>query len=160
LSSLAPRRRKERVQIVADEGIEGADEEGDVLEKEVTTYKKKGRKKGLLQVDASGLVGYSLDEEKENRKSDTETEMAKREVERFRREMKLVEERIEVQRRSAEEGKAEKKTKIKKPKKGEDGTTTEKKKKKKKAKAKDGDVEGEKKTVKGRKEVVAEASAP
>ena len=161
LSSLAPRRRKERVQIVADEGIEGADEEGDVLEKEVTTYKKKGRKKGLLQVDASGLVGYSLDEEKENRKSDAETEMAKREVERFRREMKLAAERIEVQRRSAEEGKAEKKkTKIKKPKKGEDGTTTEKKKKKKKAKAKDGDVEGEKKTVKGRKEVVAEASAP
>lgn len=161
LSSLAPRRRKERVQIVADEGIEGADEEGDVLEKEVTTYKKKGRKKGLLQVDASGLVGYSLDEEKENRKNDAETEMAKREVERLRREMKLAAERIEVQRRSAEEGKAEKKkTKIKKPKKGEDGTTTEKKKKKKKAKAKDGDVEREKKTVKGRKEVVAEASAP
>ncbi|KAF8536185.1 adaptin N terminal region-domain-containing protein [Trichophaea hybrida] len=161
LNPPAPRRRKERVQIVADEGIEGADGDKEVSEEEATTsHRRKGRKKGLLQVDASGLVGYSLDEEKESMKNDAKTEMAKREVEKLRREMELVAERMEVQRRSAEEGKKEKKkTKIKMPKKEEDGTTTEKK--KKKAKAKDGEVEGKKKkTVKRKKKevVVAEAS--
>jgi AP-3 complex subunit delta-1 len=144
--------KRERIQIIADEGIEGEDDL-DVADEGPAMFKKKGKKKGgLLQVDASGLMGYSLDEEKENRKDEIEAQVAKREVERLRKEMELAAERVAVQRRSSEAGKVEKKKK-KKPK-TEEGEPKPKK-TKKKAKSEgvvEGEAEGtgEKKKTKGK----------
>lgn len=156
----APRRRKERVQIAADEGIEGADDGETEGEEVAASHKKKGKMKMFLQADASGLSGYSLEEGgQENKKDDAEMEEAKREVEKLRREMELAAERIEVQKRmSTEEGKMKsKKAKKKKPKKEDDGTATleKKKKKKKKTKVEGGETEKTKKSIKKGKGVVA-----
>ncbi|KAA8892884.1 adaptin N terminal region-domain-containing protein [Sphaerosporella brunnea] len=134
--------KRERVQIAADEGIEG-DDDLDFANEVRATSKKKGKKKGgLLQVDASGLVGYSLDEEKENQKDEIETQAAKREVERLRREMELAAERVAVQRRSIEELKVEKKKKKKKTKAGEGEPKLKKTKKVKPEGSTEGEVPG------------------
>lgn len=129
LNAAAPPRtkKKERVEIAADEGIGGDEEDYEGVEKS----RRKGRKgKGLLQVDSSGLVGYSLEEpEGDERKQEEEDIKAARvEVDRLRAEMDKAAERVKA-RASA----GEPKPKSKKKKKGA-VTEGEVKKKKKKVK--------------------------
>lgn len=159
------KRRQEKVTIVADEGIAGDD--GDDLEEDVGEQevpgKRKGKKKGLLGVDSSGLTGYSLegDAEEGDKKRELEEEKAARaEVERFRAEMEMVAERVKarkteevkpkVKKDKKEKEKGEKKGKKKKDKEAKD----EKEGKEGKKKKKEGELEdGEKKKKKkGKKE--------
>ncbi|KAL7271800.1 AP-3 complex subunit delta [Rhizina undulata] len=117
-------KERKRVEIVADEGIDGDDVE-DV--EDIETIKKGKRKKGLLSVDASGLMGYSLEEEEEVRTGE-EVKAAREEVERFKREME----------RAAEMVKARETVSAPKKVKKEAGEGKNKKKKKKKEEAGDG----------------------
>lgn len=141
------KRRRERVAIAADEGIAGDDGEDFVDEAEAAKKKGRGRK-GLLQVDSSGLMGYSLDGdgEGEGKKKEEEVIKAAREqVEKYRKEMELATERVKarnsleipkVKVKKVKEGGEKKVKKVKKDK-GKEKEGTEKKKKKK-----DTEVEG------------------
>ena len=122
------KKKREKVVIAADEGI--GNEEEPLTEETIEKYKRKPRK-GLLQVDSSGLMGYSLDEPSDSAAGQEEdVKAARKEVERFRAEMERVAERVKAKVRTEE-------PKEKKKKKG-DGGDGEKRKKKKKA----GDVGG------------------
>ncbi|KAI5849961.1 adaptin N terminal region-domain-containing protein [Tricharina praecox] len=131
-------RERERIQIVGDEGLDGDDgEEEEEQEEEQVVGRRKRKGKGLLQVDASGLVGYSLEGEGVEDVKREEARAARKEVDRLRKEMEAAAERIAAQRKSLEM--VEKKKK--KPKK--EGEVV-KKKGKKKAKDADAGKEGEK----------------
>jgi len=122
------KKRREKVVIAADEGI-GNEEDESRTEETIEKSKRKPRK-GLLQVDSSGLMGYSLDEPSDSAAGQEEdVKAAKKEVERFRAEMERAAERAKA-RASTEEPK-EKKKKKKKKGDGGDGNDGEKKKKKK-----------------------------
>ncbi|RPA92136.1 Adaptor protein complex AP-3 delta subunit [Choiromyces venosus 120613-1] len=120
------KKKREKVVIAADEGIGN---EGDESPTEETVEKSKRKpRKGLLQVDSSGLMGYSLDEPSDSAAGQEEdVKAARKEVERFRAEMERAAERVKA-RTSTEEPKEKKK---KKKKKGEGGDGEGKKKKKK-----------------------------
>ncbi|CUS10743.1 unnamed protein product [Tuber aestivum] len=119
--SQSKKKKKEKVVIATDEGIGN---EGDESSTEQTVEKSKRRpRKGLLQVDSSGLMGYSLDEPSDSAAGE-DVKAARREVERFRAEMERAAEKVKA-RASIEEQKEKKKKK----KKGERGDGERKKKK-------------------------------
>ena len=137
---------KKHVTITADEGLGGDD---DVDEAPAQGRQgKKGKKMGLLQVDASGLVGYALEEEEEEKER-----RAVKEVEKLRREMERAAAKV-VEKREEETEKPKKKTIKKKKETAEAADVGEKKKKKKKKKAVEGEVgeTGEKVKKKKKKE--------
>ncbi|KAG0134809.1 AP-3 complex subunit delta [Tuber indicum] len=120
-----PKKQREKVVIAADEGIENEGDESST--EEVIEISKRKSRKGLLQVDSSGLMGYSLDEPSDSAAGQEEdVRVARKEVEKFRAEMERAAERVRA-RISTEEPKEKKK---KKKKKGEGGDGERKKKKK------------------------------
>lgn len=135
------KKRREKVMIAADEGIAGDDGE-ELHEDEAELGKRKGKgRKGLLQVDASGLMGYSLDgdgEDGEKGREEDDVKAAREQVERRRMEMDIAAERVKT-RSSIEGGKGKVKEKKEKGKK-EKGKNKDKEGKEKKKKQK---VEGE-----------------
>ena len=152
-------RERGRIQIAGDEGLDGDDAEEDAEQEEPVVGKKKKKGKALLQVDASGLIGYSLEGEGVDDVKREEARAAKKEVDRLRKEMEAAAERIAAQRKSLEM--AEKARKKKKPKKEGEAT---KKKTAKKAKETEGGKEGEgevknKKKKKKKKSKEAEAAS-
>ncbi|CCX34088.1 Similar to AP-3 complex subunit delta-1; acc. no. O54774 [Pyronema omphalodes CBS 100304] len=160
---------RERVVVVMDEGIDGDDGLDEEEEEKGKDKKGKGKKKGgLLGVDASGLVGYSLEGGEEKKNDYEEEKEARKEVERLRKEMEAaaekVREREEMEKAAAKKTKKVKKTvegegkkkKKEKKKEGEtEGEAGEKKKKKKKVK-KEGEVEGDGAEKKKKKKVKKE----
>ncbi|TGZ84676.1 Adaptor protein complex AP-3 delta subunit [Ascodesmis nigricans] len=158
------RKPKERVEIAADEGIDG-DEDGNGNGDDVAPAAVKGRKKkGLLQVDSTALEGFSLDDTEEKERDRKEVERSRREVERLRREMEAAAKRVQEQKEvesgavgqeKVKKGKKKKveaegdgDKKVKKKKKVKEGEQTEggekpKKKKKKKKKVKSAEEESE-----------------
>ena len=140
-------RERERVQIAGDEGLDGDDaEEQEEQEEQVGRKKRKG--KGLLQVDASGLVGYSLEGDGEEDVKRGEARAARKEIDRLRREMEAAAERIAAQRESLE---VPEKRKGKKKVKGEGDGTGKKKKKMKKMKPESEATEGDEESKKAKK---------
>ncbi|PWW76142.1 Adaptor protein complex AP-3 delta subunit [Tuber magnatum] len=121
-----PKKKREKVVIAADEGIGN---EGDESSAEETAEKSRRKpRKGLLQVDSSGLMGYSLDEPSDSTAGrDEDVKAARKEVERFRAEMERAAERVRAK-ASTEEQKEKKKKKKKKRERG-DGERKKKKKK-------------------------------
>lgn len=142
------RQTRQQIQIAIDEGIEGIDDDGEdngaVIEN--STARRKKKKPGLLYIDSSNLIGYSLDEEKEGKRNDAEVEEAKLEVQRLRREMELAAERVKVrqsQEKPAIPSTVTTKKKKPKPNVTDDGTVKDTKKKKSKLNKKVEGVEGE-----------------
>lgn len=133
------KRRREKVTIATDEGIAGDD--GEDFDDDVEEAKRKGKgRKGLLQVDSSGLMGYSLDVDGEGEEKKREQEAikaAREQVEKYRKEMEIAAERVKarnslevpkVKVKKVKEG-GEKKTKKAKKDKGKEKEGTEEKKK-------------------------------
>lgn len=91
------KKRRGKVTIAADEGIAGDDGDPDNEEQE-QVGKRKGKKKGLLGVDSSGLAGYSLEGDggEEKKREMEEEKTARVEVERFRAEMERAAERVKA----------------------------------------------------------------
>ncbi|KAG0638505.1 adaptin N terminal region-domain-containing protein [Tuber brumale] len=119
------KKKREKVVIAADEGIGNEGDESST--EEIVEKSKRKSRKGLLQVDSSGLTGYSLDEPSDSAAGQEEdVRAARKEVERFRAEMERAAERVRA-RVSTEEPKEKKK---KKKKRGEGGDGERKKKKK------------------------------
>jgi AP-3 complex subunit delta-1 len=161
---------RERVVVVMDEGIDGDDGLDEEEEDKEKDKKGKGKKKGgLLGVDASGLVGYSLEGGEEKKNDYEEEKEARKEVERLRKEMEAaaekVREREEMEKAAAKktkkvkktvEGEGKKKKKVKKE--GEtEGEAGEKKKKKKKVKKEgEGEAEGDGAEKKKKKKIKKE----
>jgi AP-3 complex subunit delta-1 len=117
-SHSGPKRARFPVQIATDESLEGVESDIDDGDADVgpRSGKRRSKKKGLLEVDTSGLMGYSLDEDKDKESRNVEEKAAKEEVARLRREMELAAERVAVQRKSAEAvGGISKKTRKAKP---------------------------------------------
>lgn len=125
------KKRRGKVTIAADEGIAGDDGDPDSEEQE-QVGKRKGKKKGLLGVDSSGLAGYSLEGDggEEKIREMEEEKSARVEVERFRAEMERAAERVKANTILDEE----KKTKGKRAKKDKDAGEKGKRGKKKKDK--------------------------
>jgi len=148
-SHSGPKRARFPVKIATDESLEGVEsdiDDGDAQNADAgpLSGKRRNKKKGLLEVDASGLMGYSLDEDKDKNSRSVEEKAAKEELARLRREMELAAERVAVQKKSAEAvGGISKKTKKAKSK-TEDASGEKKKKKK----AKDGGTGAASGTVK------------
>jgi len=139
------------VVIAADEGIGNEDES---LTEETIEKSKRRPRKGLLQVDSSGLMGYSLDEPSDSATGQEEdVKAARKEVERFRAEMERAAERVRA-RANTKEPKEKKK---KKKKKGE-GSDGERKKKKKTGDAGGGIGRRAKKKLKKNREDQKEAT--
>lgn len=91
------KRRRVKVTIAADEGIAGDDGDlGDEDLEQEQMGRRKGKRKGLLGVDSSGLTGYSLEggEGEEKKREIEEEKTARLEVERFRAEMERAAERV------------------------------------------------------------------
>lgn len=112
------KRRRGKVTIAADEGIAGDD--GDLDDEDLEqdqVGKRKGKRKGLLDVDSSGLTGYSLEggEGEEKKREMEEEKTARVEVERFRAEMERAAERVKAN-TSLDEEKRAKGKKVKKDK--------------------------------------------
>jgi len=148
-----PKKQREKVVIAADEGIENEGDESST--EEVIEISKRKSRKGLLQVDSSGLMGYSLDEPSDSAaRQEEDVRVARKEVEKFRAEMERAAERVRA-RISTEEPKEKKK---KKKKKGEGGDGERKKKKKKTGDAREGVGGKAKKKLKRGKEDQGEAA--
>lgn len=146
------KRHRVKVTIAADEGIAGDDGDLDDEEQE-QLGRRKGKKKGLLGVDSSGLMGYSLegDEGEEKKREMEEEKTAMVEVERFMAEIERAkasagaDERAKGKRvkRDKDGGEKTKKGRRKKDKEGGEGRKEKKKKNKE-----EGAEEGEKKKKK------------
>lgn len=126
-----PARQREHVEIAADEGL-GMDDEGEIEDVMERSHKRRGNK-GLLRVDTSGLVGYSLEDDQREQQHAEEVKLAREEVHRFRREM-------EVAATKAKIGKGLDKTKAKSQrKKAKGGNKDVKRARRNKARALEGD---------------------
>lgn len=143
------KKRRGKVTIAADEGIAGDD--GDLSDEDLEQEqvgKRKGKRKGLLGVDSSGLAGYSLEggEGEEKKREMEEEKTARVEVERFRAEMERAAERVKASTSLNEE----KRAKGKKVKKDKDvGEKGKKGKRKKDKEGKEGKKEKGKKNSEG-----------
>ncbi|KAI5779461.1 adaptin N terminal region-domain-containing protein [Geopyxis carbonaria] len=101
---------KPQIEISLDETLEGLTQEMTDDEHIGTSIaKRRIKKRGLLQVDASGLVGYSLDDERDQEKDNSDILTAREEVERLRQEMKQAADRVAAQKVTVNKSKSKKK---------------------------------------------------
>lgn len=174
-STAKSKRRREKVMIAADEGIAGGDgDDGEEENVEELAGRKKGKRKGLLGVDSSGLTGYSLEGdagEDEKRLEMEEEKAAMAEVARFRAEMEVAAERMKARSSIGEAKPKGKKDKggrqkkengekgEKKKKKNKEGKGNKDEKKEKKKKKEEGEGEKKGKKGKGKEEQAADVES-